>query len=291
MKKYILIFISLLLLFTSCTSQQNAKQLTIATNAWIGYAPLFYAKEKGYLKKLNIHLIPNVSLAEASDVYSVGRANMVTTTQHEYYSLKNMGHNITPIILLDRSNGGDMVLSNKSVTQLQNAKKIYAYLEIDSINAEILTDFIKHYKIDKNKITFINQDQAQIESLKPNKTKNILITTYVPYNLKLQSNGFREVASTKHMDTIMVIDALCANKNTITNNSSRLKALKVIIDKSIQEIQTDKRGSYELVKSYLNNMSYGEYVDSLQLIKWINKPSKKLLEHIEPMGYKEKDLL
>jgi len=290
MKKILLIALLFTLLFNSC-SQENTKTLHISTNSWIGYAPLFYAKEKGYLDKLNIQLTTNVSLAEAADIYDIGKAEMVTTTQHEYYSLKNSGHDIVPIILFDRSNGGDMVLSNKSINELQKAKKIYAYLEIDSINAEILKDFINHYDIDEKKIEFINKDQAQIEDIKPLKNENMLIVTYVPYNLELQKNGFKQIASTKNMDTIIVIDALCSNKKTLQNQKKRLQELKHVIDRSVSELMSDKRASYELVKNYLGNMSYGDYIDSLELIKWINKPSPELLKRIEPMGYNKEQLI
>jgi NitT/TauT family transport system substrate-binding protein len=289
--KKILLFLSIfLLLFTSC-SQQKQKTLKIATNSWIGYTPLFYAKEKGYLDTANIKLILNVSLGESVDVYNVGKADMVTTTQHEFYMLKNSGKNILPVILLDRSNGGDMVLSNRTIQELTESKKIYAYLEIDSINAEILEDFLNHYNIDKSKIEYINKDQAQIGDLQVQKDKDILIVTYVPYNIPLKKRGFKELASTKEMNAIIVIDSLCTSQKTVDQYKNRLQKLKKIIDRSIREINADKKSSYELTKSYLGNISYGEYVDSLELIEWINNPSKELLDRIEPMGYSEKYLI
>jgi NitT/TauT family transport system substrate-binding protein len=290
MKRVLLSSLLLVLFLFSC-SKENQKVLNISTNSWIGYAPLFYAKEKGYLKDLNIHLITNVSLGEAADIYDVGKADMVTTTQHEYYSLKHTGHDIFPIILFDRSKGGDMILSNKNLQELLHAKKIYAYLEIDSINAELLEDFIKHYHIDKNKIEFINKDQSQIADLQPQKSKTMLIVTYVPYNIDLIKKGFQEIVSTTDMKTLIVIDALCTNEKTLQNNRARLEELKSIIDRSIKEIQTNKVAAYKLIKPYLTNISYKDYLHSLELIKWINKPSKKLLKRIQPMGYDEKRLL
>jgi len=293
MKKFLfftLIITVTLLFWTSC-SQKHEKQLLIATNSWIGYTPLFYAKERGYLKKLNMDLLTNVSLAEAADVYNIGKADLVTTTQHEYYSLKQSNHNIVPIILFDRSYGGDMILSNKSIETIKKAKKIYAYLEIDSINSEILKDFIRYYHLDSNKIVFINKDQAQIEDLQPNKEKDILIVTYVPYSITLLKKGFQKLASTRDTNKIIVIDALCSSKKILQQEHKRLQKLKRVIDRSVNELQNNTRVSYQLVKNYLGNISYKEYTDSLQLIKWINKPSEKLLKRIEPMGYKKEDLI
>jgi len=285
------VFMVIFLLLTQGCTQQKGQEIKIATNSWIGYAPLFYAKEKGYLKELNMKLITSVSLAEASNIYEMGQADIVTTTQHEYFALKTITHDIEPIVLLDRSYGGDMVLSNKSLKALKEAKKIYAYLEIDSINLEIVKDFIAFTNLDKSKIIFTNKDQDKIQSLSNDTSKTMLIITYAPYNIKLETKGFKEVASTKDEGSIVVIDALCAKKSLIKNQSKRLKALKKILDKSIKAIQSNPKETYLLVESYLQNISYAEYLDALEKIRWINKPEKNLLDVMKKLNYSTKDII
>jgi len=279
------------LLLSSCTHEkQTEKPLTISTNSWIGYTPLFYAQEKGYLKENNIKLVVNVSLAEAAELYSVGKADMLTTTQHEYYAFKKE-FDLVPVILLDRSNGGDMILSNKSIDELLQAEEITAYLEIDSINAEILKDFLKLYNIPLSKLHMINKDQAQIEDIQLPKDQTVLIVTYVPYNIALQKRGFQVLASTKDINSIIVIDSLCCSKNLYEKRFTDLKKLKKIIDRSVDELMQDKKASYLLVKKYLGDLNYKEYIESLETIAWINKPSKELLERIKPLGYESRYIL
>lgn len=276
--------------FIGCSSEKE-NPIVISTNEWIGYAPLFYANENRELDKLGFKLVKNVSLAEAANLYAVGKADIVTTTQHEYHTLQHETHDIVPVILMDRSNGGDMVLSNRSIARLQKSEKIYTYLEIDSINQEILLDFMKHNNLDKNKIIFINRDQRQIQDIRNDPTKDILIVTYSPYNLSLEQKGFKELASTKDINSIIVIDALCARQSIVKNDKKRLKALKKVLDKAIDDIMQDPKASYEKVAKYLSNISYEEYLDSLAQIKWINKPSKELLNYIRKYGYKEEDII
>jgi len=289
MKIFYSLTILLLLLFTACTQEQNSK-IIISTNPWIGYTPLYYAEKKGYLKDINMQLITNVSLAESTALYDVGKVDMITATQHEYYSLRETEHNIVPIILLDRSNGGDMILSNKTIPEIQKAKKIYAYLEIDSINAEVLEDFMHYYKLDKDKIEFINKDQAQMLDLQNNPKHTLLIVSYSPYDITLKKHGFHTVASTKDMRSIIVIDALFTDKKILQTEKKRLRKLKKIIDRSIQEIQADTKGSFIIVKAFLGDIGYNDYLESLKLIKWINNPSEKLLKRIKPMGF-DKNIL
>ena len=290
MKKILLHFLFILVIFTSC-SEKGSNILKISTNPWIGYIPLFYAQEKGYLKDINIKLITNVSLAESTALYDVGKVDIITATQHEYYSLQKSGHDIVPIILLDRSNGGDMVLSNKTLSEIKKAQKIHAYLEIDSINAEVIEDFIKYYDLNKENIDFINKDQAQMQDLQNNPHETILIVTYSPYDVTLKKHGFKVVASTQDLGSILVIDAIYTDERLLQSESRRLKELKNIIDKSLDEIHNDTKNSYKLVKNFLGDISYNDYLESLKLIKWINKPSPELLERIKPMGYDKNKLI
>ncbi len=289
MKKYILLFLLLVAFFTGCsenkTHHSHTAPLTISTNAWIGYTPLYYAKEKGYLKPLNIQLIVNVSLAEAADVYLMGNADIVSTTQHECHTIQKSVPDTVPFILLDRSDGGDMILSNRPIEAIKQAKHIYAYLEIDSINADLMQDFIRVHHLDTDRFTFINKDQAQIQNLHPDPSQTILIVTYSPYDSTLKKAGFKVLCSTRSTQELVVIDALCTHKSLLQTQKQRLHALKKVIDRSIREIESDTKGSYTLVKGYLGNLSYADYIDAFSGIKWINHPSEKLLHRIESIGY------
>jgi NitT/TauT family transport system substrate-binding protein len=288
MIKVLFLIISILLI--SC-SKPKEYELKIATNVWIGYAPLFYAKEKGYLDEINIDLITTVSLGESANIFLVSKAQLLTTTQHEYNMLQKEIGSIVPIILMDRSNGGDMILSNKTIDELKKSKQIDAYLEVDSINKEMIKDFTRIHKLDSKHINYINKDQAQIQNIKYDNSKDIIIVTYTPNDITLLEEGFQEVASTRDTDTLLVVDAIATSRSTFQREKKRLKKLKKIIDKSIQEIMADKITAHELTQKYLNNISYKEFVNSIKSIKWINEPSEELLLKIDKMGYKKEDLL
>ena len=290
MLKKVIYFLTIIIFIAGCSDRKYQKPLTIVSNAWIGYAPIFYAQEKGYFKYLNIKVIPVVSLAEAADTFATGKADMVTATQHEYYKLKKQFSDIEPIILLDRSNGGDMILSNKSTKELKKAKNIQAYLEVDSINMDVLNEYLTNMKISKKNILFYNLDQSSLQSLKYT-DRPTLIVTYTPYDYVLKKRGYFEVASTKNMDSIAVIDALFTTKDIFDKNKQRVKELKKIIDRSIKEIIMDKENSYKLVAPYLDNVSYKEYLKSFTTIKWINNPTKKILNLVKKLNYETGDII
>jgi len=277
--------------FTSCSNNETQK-LKIVTNSWIGYTPLFYAKEKNYLSPLNIEIISTVSLSASTDIFNIAKADIITATQHEYNSLKKSFTTLVPIILIDRSYGGDMILSNRSISELQKSKEIVVYLEIDSINREMIQDFITKYKLNNIKITYIDKDQAKLQNVHYNFEKeNIVIVTYIPYNSDLEEMGFKKVATTKDLKTLLVIDALYTTTNTFEMNKKRLMKLKSIIDKSIEEIELHPKEAYALTHKYLGNISYEEFLNSLKMIKWVNHPSPALLQKIRAINLESRYII
>jgi len=111
---------TLLFLLTSCSSEKQEK-LEISTTTWIGYSPLFYAKEKVWLKPLNIKLMHVSSLSENMYLYQAGNADAYVGTQYEYNMLIKKEPSLIPVMLFDRSNGGDVVMSNLSIEELQKS--------------------------------------------------------------------------------------------------------------------------------------------------------------------------
>jgi len=290
-----LFLLMLMMLLPACNTdsskQPYEKKLVISTNSWIGYAPLYYAKAKGHLDNMNIDLVVNVSLGEAADVYLVGNADIVSATQHEYRMLSRSIPDTVPFILLDRSYGADVILSNRTIDQIKKAQKIIAYLEIDSVNADLLRDFIHRHHLDEKRFVFINKDQAQIQNLKPLANSPMVIVTYAPYHDKLIQKGFKIVSSTKEMKDLLVIDALCTHQSILNSERKRLYALKNTIDSAIAEINQNPKKCYPVLRGYLANLSYEDYLRALKGIKWINHPSDVLLHRIERLGYKKENII
>jgi len=290
--KLLVLLLSTLLFLTSCSSPKD-KELKISVNSWIGYSPLFYAYDKGWLKKHNIKVVHVVSLAESMYIYDSKNADALTGTQYEYTTLKKEAKNLTPIMMFDKSFGGDMVMSNRTTLELQESNEtIDTHLELNSINSLVLAEFLKYYRIDEQKINYINQDQESISTLKNSKTKPKLIVTYVPYNIRLKKNGFKTIASTRDELAITVVDALFVTQYTLSKHEAQFKALKIETNRAIEALEKNPQEYYKHVKYYLQDISYEEFLDTLHDIKWINKTlSKELKERLQEIDFPTNGLL
>lgn len=293
MLKNLLTTLLILLLFSSCSNTRD-ERIKISATTWIGYAPLFYAKEMGWLDKINVKIDRVVSLAENVYLYDANKVDAFAGTQYEYHFMNKKDNTLFPIMMFDRSNGGDVVLSNMTLEQLAATHdKIDVYLEIDSINSEILKDFIHRYSLDKKRFNRINKDQAKIAKFKVSKlTTPTIVVTYSPYDSQLKRQGFLELASTKTTLDIVVVDALFTKRAFYDQHDKQFKALKSYVDDAILVAQTHPKAFYEKVKPHLLNPSYEEFLESLHGIVWLNKKlPDAVLKRLKESDIPTRDLL
>jgi len=287
------LFFSLLILLGACSSPSQ-DPLKISATTWIGYTPLFYAKEKGWLERINVKLLNVVSLSENMYLYKAGNSDAYSGTQYEHSVLKDSIPSLIPIMLFDRSNGGDIVMSNHTIEELKNStSKIDAYLEMDSINYTILEDFIHTYHIDEKRINYIDRDQIDISTLKNTQSeKQVLIITYIPYDNALKKNGFQEILSTKNGLDILVIDALYTTEESFHEHKGQYIQVKSFIDDAIMALSRDPKEFYTTIKPYMEGLSYEEFLASLDDIIWINSTiDNALMERMRAASFPTKDLL
>jgi len=293
MYQKILFILTTLFLLTSCSSERN-ERLTVSATAWIGYSPLFYAKAKGWLEPLNIRILHVASLSENMYLYEAGKSDAYVGTQYEYNLLSHKDPSLVPVMLFDRSNGGDIVMSNMSIKELQNRQDmIDTYLEMDSINSTILEEFIAKYQLDNTIINYINNDQPQISILNiKNIKKPTIIVTYTPYDIALQKHGFKKIASTKDNLNLLVIDALFATEKIFSNHKHQFVALKKLIDNAIGALEKNPEEFYKTVKPYMPELNYNEFRSSLDGIVWINKTlSTELSKRMQDSSFPSRNLI
>lgn len=246
------------------------------------------------MKPLNIKLLNVSSLSENMYLYEAGNSDAYVGTQYEYSLLVKKDPTLMPIMMFDRSYGGDIVMSNTTIEALKNSKEgIDAYLELDSINLTILKDFIKQHGLEQEQINYINMDQPHISTLQANAMKrDTLIVTYIPYDTDLKEDGFIEVASTKESLNLLVVDALFTREKTFQKHREQFIALNKLVEKALLALENDPKEFYEVIKPYMLELSYEDFRASLNDIIWIHKEiSPELKKRMQEGSFPTRDLM
>ena len=271
--KHLFTFLLLLLLFWGCENKEQ-RPFVVTTNLWIGYSPLYFAEKKGWLRESNIKLIRTISLAESLETFKNKNADALCGTQYEIEQMIKYTKTAGSLIPLDRSYGGDYILSNRSIEQLQQESKIDVYLEVESVNSLMLEYFMTKHGLDKSQINLINSAQITNSKLSMKKDATLIIT-YDPYNLKLQKKGYLELGSTKDKE-ILVIDAIYAPDYTEKKFPQELQDLNTIIERSLNTLDENPKAYFDTINSYYYYENYEEFTMALKSIRWIYSDNKSL---------------
>ena len=266
----------LLLLLSGCTTQEKYDDgsLKIAVSNWVGYTPLLYAYEKGRLEGLDIKIVPTTSVAVSENFIKRGVVDAFMATQWEY---KGMQESVEPVLIIDKSYGGDKILANISKEELfaQKYPVIDVQMEVESINYILYKYLMDTYIWDKTTFHIQNNTQAYIAGI--HFKKPTLLITYEPYASKLLQQGYYEIESSKNPD-IMIIDGLFVKKKMLPRYKEKLQVLHNEIDFALHALKKNPKKYYETIEYYLEGQTYDEFIKSLKNIQWLNKDDKSFVK-------------
>jgi NitT/TauT family transport system substrate-binding protein len=96
----------------------------LAMSSWIGYAPLYVAAQKGFFKKegANIEIQTIQSAGDRKAALAANRIQGMASTVDTHVMTKAAGIDITQVLALDTSSGGDGVISKKTIKNIQDLK-------------------------------------------------------------------------------------------------------------------------------------------------------------------------
>ena len=248
-------------------SQNPKEPITITVNSWTGYTPIFYAKEKGWLGKTNLNILHVATLSESLKFYKSGLSDGLTITNDIAIELQKQ-YKLTPVMILDCSDGGDKVLSNIALDQIRVMQSdIDVFLEIDSVNQLVFDGFIEYYDLNRSRYKLYNMSQSLLaqREMADNPT---LVITYDPFSNILIEKGYQEIASSK-LSTINILDLLMIKTSVYHNNKESLKQLREAINKAIQNLENDPYEFYQTIEHYLEGQSFKEFLRALDGIKLV----------------------
>lgn len=281
-------------MLSSCSEVGEKPPLVISTDTWVGAAPLYYAHAMGWLKDANIEMLQTDSIDTNLKHYRSGAADLITGTAHEYKLLKAKYPDLTPIIIYDRSYGGDVILSNRDLSQIHGLKEnIDVYVEKDTVSDEMWDYFRVENNLSAQYVTLYNRNQNEISKLVSSRaTPPVLIITYNPHDAVLKRQGFTEIASSKN-ESYIIVDAVYVSSKIAAEHLEQMHALKEIVGRAVRAYHHDPKKFYETVKPYLEGLSYEEFIEMTHNIQWTddNKLTPRMLQQLQKSHFLIQSLL
>lgn len=262
--------------FSEAFKPKHDERINISSNPWVGFTPLAYAQEKGWLDSTPFRIVWVTDLSDNSRLYKKGFTQGFTATQFELLHFDNPSE-FTTVFLIDRSNGADAVLSNYSLDQLKTMDKpVKVFLEQGSLHEDMFNAFVSEHNL--SLMNFVPVNVAQDKVLKVDaKGEPVILMTYEPYASGLIARGFKEIASTRNLKTFFVIDGLFIKREIMEGHQVHFAELKAIFEKALNHYRANPREFYETIRGYLNGQSYQEFLESEKKIDWISTQQSEIM--------------
>jgi len=247
---------------------QAPTKVVIGMSGWTGFAPLTLAEKAGIFKKngldVEIKFIPQASrhLALASNAIQCA-----ATTVETHVTWNANGVQITQILLLDKSNGGDGIAVRKEITSMKDLKG--KSIGVDAPGTSPF--FVLAYMLKKNGMSM--RDITRV-TLSPQAAANAFIAgqndaaqTYEPYMsaIREKPEAGKILLTTK--DYPVVVDTLGCPRTWLRANPRAAEALTKSWFEALDMIKKEPAKSNEIMGAAVKQTGE-QFAKSASFIAW-----------------------
>lgn len=143
-----------LLLVTGCGPRYEPP-LRLGTNNWLGYEPLYLARDLGYHEGLPLRLVELGSNTQSMDALRLGKLDMAGLTLDEALVLAQEGVPISVVWVLDESKGADALVARQGITQLADLRGKRIGVEQTAVGAYMLQAALRSAQLQASDVTLV----------------------------------------------------------------------------------------------------------------------------------------
>ena len=147
-----------LLLSLSTVGGAAAEPLRIRYSVWVGYGPLFLAKEKGYFKAENVdvQLVKMEDPKESYQAMGAGRLDGVVSTVDTVIPHLRTGAEFQYVLALDDSAGGDGIVARKEIKSVRDLRGKRVAVQAGSVSQFFLNVLLRDAGLSEKDVQVVN---------------------------------------------------------------------------------------------------------------------------------------
>tara|TARA_R110002096_G_scaffold314706_2_gene508907 strand:- start:17495 stop:18481 length:987 start_codon:yes stop_codon:yes gene_type:complete len=283
-RRYYIAFIGLLATFAlAACSEAPSQPLRVGINPWPGYAPLFLAADQGFFSDegVDVELVELSSLADVRRAFERGQTDGMASSLVEVLDADRNSHRAPMIALMaDYSNGADVILAKRGITDIAELKGQRIGLEPSSLNRFILARALAQGGLSMDDVEIVSLPQVGLQEAVEMGTVDAVVT-YPPISTGIEQTGLvAQVFSSADIPG-EVSDVVSFNRETASRRSADIEAFVRAWGHAVDLIRTNRQESYALIGRHIG-MSADELEDAYQGIEIISADRQD--EFLRPGG-------
>ncbi len=261
-------------------------KVTVAMSGWTGFAPITLAKETGIFKKNGIEVeIKKMPTSNRHQAMAAGEVQAITTTVDTHLLYASSGVDVTQVMVLDSSHGGDGIVVRDAINSLADLKGKQVAVQYGGV-----PQFWLAYVLKKNGQSITD---VQSVNLQPSDAANAFVAgqfdaavTYEPYLSKVrEAKG--KILVTSDQTPGVIIDTLAFQPDYIKKNPKVVQAFVDSWFEALDVIKKDEKKAFEIMGRDVNQTPE-QFAESARFVRWYDKAgNQEYLTKTMPVFIKE----
>lgn len=204
-------------------SREPETPLRIGSNVWPGYEPLYLARELGYYPQGSVRLIEYSSSSESIRAFRNGAIDEAALTLDEVLLLAETTPDLSVVLVLDISNGADVIMAQPALSSLRDLKKKRVGLETTALGAYLLTRALQTVDMTPSDVRTVSLEVSEHErAFKEGRVDAVV--TFEPVRTKLLAAGARQLFDSSRIPG-EIVDVLVVRRTFSAQHRAQISQL------------------------------------------------------------------
>ena len=197
--------------------------LKIGTIIWPGYEPLFLARSLGYYENTPIRLIEYRSATQIIRAYRNNAIQVASLTLDEVLLLLEDKLDPRVILVMDISNGGDVIIAKPEIKSLSEIKGHTVGVENNALGAFVLTRALDTVGLKHSDVSIVPSGIDEHETMFLRGDFDAVVT-FEPVRTRLLTAGGHEVFDSSKIPG-EIVDVLVVSGDTLERYPGKVKTI------------------------------------------------------------------
>lgn len=255
-----------IVLLASC-AENKAPILNVGTNVWLGYEPMYMARDLDFYDSNKIHLVEYASTSQVIQAFRNGLIKAAGLTLDEALLLQARGYDIRIVLVMDFSNGADAIIAHDPITSMSGLRGKRIGVENNALGAFVVSRALEISGVSPDDIEIVPLEVSQHEAAFVNNEIDAVVT-FDPVKSRLISAGGKNVFDSKQMPG-EIVDVLVIDHNYFKSNPQQVEHLLDGWFKALSELKAHPEQSAKVMGKRLKL----DVEELLSAYQGINLPS------------------
>ncbi len=211
------------LLAVAFGTSAEARPLSVGTNVWPGYEPLYLARGLDLYGGAPIRLVEYSSATQVIRAYRNGTIDVAALTLDEVLLLRESRLDARVFLVTDVSHGGDVILSQPEIEDLAGLRGRRIAVENTALGAYMLARALQTVGLDPADVTMEPHEIDEHEQVFATRQVDAVVT-FEPVRSRLLATGARQIFDSSRIPG-EIVDVLVATPALLDQQSGQVTAL------------------------------------------------------------------